>query len=619
MMQTMRNSAKIVFFIVLVAFAGFMILQGLTSIFLDQTAGQKIAPPGVVGEIDGRPIPLAYFENAYRPRFRDLLQENEDPSDEQLQRIRDEIWNNLTTVTLLELEAERRGINVTNAEIVEYMKLSPPTDMQGMAEFRTDGRFDVSKYQGWLRQAAASNDPQIISFLAGFENQIKQQVTLSRLQDFVISMIRVTPEGVRSDYIETNEKMKVRYFYIPNSDFIESVTDAPEKELLAKYDKDKEKYKNPAKGAVSYVSLPKAPGDADFALQKATADSLYKELASGVYFPTVAKDFSDDKGSGARGGDLGWFSEGMMVDPFWQAVIKIENLNDITQPVKTRFGWHILKLTGRRQSKPDSLTDEVKDEYKASHILLKVDVSPQTLADIEEKLNRFIGDATLNGFVEAAEELDLEVTVSDLFNRDGYIKGMGNVKEMADFAFDAKRKDISPVITTRSALMVCGLAEITPESIPPFEEVKDRVRESYLLAKRIDAAYVKAGEFAAEFAKGKTFDEVAEMADKGIQDTDYFARHKFIARVGSDPFFIGAAFNLTPENRYSKGVRARSGAYLLEYVDRQLPDTAFFSANVDSLTTNALNTKRQNAWPKFVSSLRNKAEIVDYRQFYYGG
>ncbi|MEE9553131.1 MAG: peptidylprolyl isomerase [candidate division Zixibacteria bacterium] len=618
MMQTMRNSAKIVFFLVLVAFAGFMILQGLTSILADQTGGGKAAPPGVIGEIDGTPIPLTYFENAYRPRFRDLLQENDDPSDDQLKKIRDEIWNNLTTVTLLEIEAQRRGITVTNAEIVEYIKISPPSDLQGMPQFQTDGRFDVQKYRGWLQQAAASNDPQIISFLSNFENQIKQQITVSRLQEFVISMIRATPEEVRSDYMESNEKMKVDYFYIPNSDFTEMITDAPENELLAKYEEDKEKYKNPPKASISFVSLNKAPSDDDYALNKATVDSLYKELASGIYFPTVAKDFSDDKGSGARGGDLGWFSEGMMVDPFWQAVIKIEKVDEILQPIKTRFGWHIIKLTGKRESKPDSLTGEVKDEYKASHILLKVDISPQTIANLEEMLNRFISDATINGFVQTAADQDLEVVESDKFNTDGYIQGMGNVKEIAEFAFNSKKRDISPVITTRSTLLVCGLPEVTPESIPSYEEVEERVRESYLYRKRIDAAYEKAKEFAAELEKGKSFEEMAELADKQIQSTDYFARHKFVARVGSDPFFIGAAFNLTAENRHSKAVKARSGAYLLKYVDRQEPDTSFYTTNADSLLQSALNTKRQNAWPKFLSSLRNNAEIVDYRSFYYG-
>lgn len=224
MMQTMRNSAKIVFFIVLVAFAGFMILQGLTTIFSKKLKGDKSAPQGVIGEIDDTPIPLKYFENAYRPRIRDLMKENEEPSEEQLQKVRDEIWNNLTTVTVLENEARRVGINVTDPEVVEYMKLSPPQDLRDLAEFKTNGTFDIQKYQDWLRQVAASSDPQMVEFLSNFENQIRQQVTLSRLQEFVVSMERITPDEVKHDYVEKNEKNKVKYFFIPNTDFKETIT-----------------------------------------------------------------------------------------------------------------------------------------------------------------------------------------------------------------------------------------------------------------------------------------------------------------------------------------------------------------------------------------------------------
>ena len=139
MMQTMRNSAKIVFFFVLIAFAGFMILQGLTSIFADPTQGGKAAPPGVIGIVDGVDIPITVFESAYRPRLRTLLQENEEPTEEQMEQIRNEIWNNLTTnekLTVTDeyikkyghlLPSEFRGINAARvkANFIEILKIHP--------------------------------------------------------------------------------------------------------------------------------------------------------------------------------------------------------------------------------------------------------------------------------------------------------------------------------------------------------------------------------------------------------------------------------------------------------------------------------------------------------------
>jgi len=619
MMQTMRNSAKIVFFLVLVAFAGFMILQGLTSIFSDPTGAGKTAPPGVIGEIDGTPIPLTYFENAYRPRFRDLLQENEDPSEEQLQQIRDEIWNNLTTVTLLENEAARRGVSVTNAEIVEYMKLSPPQEFQGLQEFKTNNVFDIQKYQDWLRQAAASNDPQIIELLNGFENRVRQQLTLTRLQEFVISMVRISPGEVKSDYMEKNEKVKVRYFFISNTDFKDSTMDAPEQELRAKYETDKEKYKEGDRASFSFVQFPKKPGDVDFEAARGPIDSIRAELLAGADFAEIARKRSEDPGSAPRGGDLDWFGQGKMVEPFWEATTKLKNIGDISEPVKTPFGWHLIKLTGKQEAKSDTSSAGTNYEYRASHILLKVEASPQTTAALEEQANQFLRSAASDGFKKAADDYGLLITESGLFTEDGYIPALGQQPELAKFAFESKSRDVSKVVQTRNGLVVGGLAEQAPARMPAFEDVKDRVKESYLYEKRIDEAYKRAMQISNEFAKGKSFDVAAAEAGKQVQATEFFARHEFIPRVGSDPYFIGAAFNLSKEQPFSKGIRARAGAYLIEFVDRQEPDTAFYVARADSLVQAALTEKRKNIWPKFVNGLRTSAKITDYRSYYYGG
>jgi len=88
MMQSMRNSAKIVFFLVLVAFAGFMIFQGLMSFFMDPTRGGKVAPQGVIGIINGAKITVTEFENIYRPKAQALFQKDDDsePTDEELSK-----------------------------------------------------------------------------------------------------------------------------------------------------------------------------------------------------------------------------------------------------------------------------------------------------------------------------------------------------------------------------------------------------------------------------------------------------------------------------------------------------------------------------------------------------
>ena len=618
MMQTMRNSAKIVFFIVLVAFAGFMVLQGLLSIFADPTQGGRAAPPGVIGTIDGIDIPITAFENAYRPRLRTLLQEEEEPTEEQMEQIRDEIWNNLTAMTILEIQAKRHNIEISTAEVAEYMRISPPQDILQLQEFQTDGNFDISKYQVWLQQMATSNQSEPLRFLVNFENQIRQQLLINRLQEFITSTVRITETELRDSFFEKNEKVKVKYILIPRSDFEDSVTEIPEAEILAKYETDKENYVKPEQAIVSYVQFIKSPGDDDYAQVKQRIDSLHNELRAGSDFAEMAREVSEDVGSGYKGGDLDWFGEGKMVQPFWEAAKKLKNTGDISEPVKTQFGWHIIMLTGTKEN-PAGLGNEPGMEYKASHILLKVELSQATLAAIEERANNFIQDAVVYGFEESAEDFQMDVVETTPFSKGGSIPNLGSVPEISDFAFEAKAGDISDVISARNSFMVCRLVRKDSRGFTPFEEVRDRLEKMLLLQKQTEEAQKHAARLRQEIADGKSFEEIAESDGKLIEETDYFARVEYVSKAGSDPNFIGAAFSLSEDNPISEAVESRAGAYIIKFIDRQSADTTQFVARQDSLLQSEQDRERREIWSKWVNSARQNAEIEDYRSFYYGG
>jgi parvulin-like peptidyl-prolyl isomerase len=615
----MRNSAKIVFFLVLVAFAGFMVLQGLISIFSDPTQGGRVAPQGVIGIVNGEEIPIAAFENLYRPEAQALFQEEDEPSEDELQRIRDEVWNQLTTLTNLRIEAARHGVTVTDAEVAEYMKLTPPQDLLTVPEFQTEGQFDMAKYQTWLRQVAGSNNPELVYFLRNFEDQMRQQILLSRLQNLIASMVRITSTEAREDFVKKNEKSKVRFLLISQGDYTEEDIEIPETDILAKYEADKDQFKRPEQAVVSYISIPRAPGDADYNEVKGLIDSLYNLAIAGEDFAELAKNHSEDPGSGEKGGDLDWFGEGQMVDPFWQATTSLQEIGDISAPFKTGFGWHIVKLTGRRDApniNPNNPGSNV--EYRASHILLKVEMSNTTLAQLQAKAENFIKDALANGFAEAGEDFGLAVIQTDPFT-DGAFNPNFPTRDLSQFAFSAEPAEISEVITTRSDFMVARLDQINPESYSPLEEVRERLTATLKREKRIDMAYDYALTLHETIKNGGTLDDVAENSGKTAMETEYFARHDFIKNgPGSDAAFIGAAFRLSPENHYSPPVRSTSGAYILEYVDFQPADTLQFTARADSLTQDLRNTKRQEAWSKWVNTLMQEAKIEDYRSFYYG-
>lgn len=624
MMQAMRRLTKVIFIIVLVAFVGFMAYGGLISILSGKSKSRGgSAPPGVIGIINGEHLSQYVFDDAYRKRVQAITKTDSvtnevlEPTDQELEQARNDVWNSMTTMALLDQEAKKHGILVTDAEVADYMRQAPPQDIVQSESFATDGKFDIGKYQTWLQQLAASPDPRARSILSDFETQIRRQLLVTRIQDFVLSTIKYDRVDAKEDYIEKNEKVSVQYFFIPAGEFDSTVTTVPDAEIRARYEKDKEQYKQPEMASLNYVQFPKTASETDLAEAKASIDSIYAELKAGANFDTLAVERSEDPGSANKGGDLGWFDEKKMVKEFWDATAGLKKVGDISAPFESRYGWHIVKLTGKRMTKgPDG---EEKPEYKASHILIMTQASEQTLADLEQKANNFKAEAEAIGLKEAAEEYGLKVTESKPFAQGSFVAGIGQNQKLNDFAFEGKPGDFFDVISARSDYFVCQLDKRTPAGYSPLENVKDGIKNTILHEKRVDMAHQKGRELAAEMAQGKTFEQVAEETGKPIQTTNFFNQTGFIpGGVGSDPDFIGAAFSLSQTKPVSNAVDSRNGTYFLKFLGRQPADTTRFAAQSDSLTDELISTKKRDLWNKWLGSIRQNAKIEDFRSTYYG-
>lgn len=619
MMQAMRKSSKIIFLIVLVSFAGFMVLGYGLSIFGRGNQGkQRGVEEGVIGKVNGVAVSSYAFDDAYRKKMETLSKDDHEPTDQEMEQAKNDIWNSMTTLSVIEQEASKHGIVISDADVANYMRNGPPKDIREAKDFQTNGQFDISKYQGWLQQMAISQDPRAQTFINDMENQIKQQLLVARVQDFVLSMVRITPEDAKADFIEKNDKVTVRYFFIPGGDFDSSVTTVPDADVSARYEKDKEQYKQPEMAVLTYVQFPVQPSEKDLAQAKGIIDSLYQQVLAGANFDTLAKDRSQDPGSAAKGGDLGWFTEDKMVKPFAEATKKIQKIGEIAPPIQTQYGWHIIKLTGKRTAKDKDKEGKDQMEYQASHILIKTDPSTATINETQQKATDFKTDAEKHGLKQSAADFTLTTVDTKPFPKGTYVSDIGVNQALNDFAFTAKIGDLYDVVQGRNTFYVCQLTKKTPAGYTAFADAKDRIQKTILREKRVEMAHQKCQVLADEIAKGKSFDQVAQEAGKPIQETDFFNRTMFVPKIGNDPDFTGAAFVLSPSHPTSGAVNSRTGGYILQYIDRQAPDTAAFAAMSDSLTQTMAAAKRKDIWSKWLNETKQKADIQDFRATYYG-
>ena len=204
--------------------------------------------------------------------------------------------------------------------------------------------------------------------------------------------------------------------------------------------------------AAHIMKMTSSKDEAVSARAKEQIDSLYNVVLGGADFAETAASWSDDKGSALRGGDLGWFSRGMMVKPFEDTAFGMQE-GDISLPFRSQFGWHIIKLYGRRHLLPlDSMRSQVERNVQRDERAQEADKSFLRKTRAEYNLPAEMSDEDVRAYADAHLEEkyeDLRHLVQEY--HDGILLFETSLKNVWDKAskdtaglkryFDAHKKD----------------------------------------------------------------------------------------------------------------------------------------------------------------------------------
>lgn len=206
--------------------------------------------------------------------------------------------------------------------------------------------------------------------------------------------------------------------------------------------------------------------ESDEALKK--AEALRARIAAGLDFAKAADENTMDPSGKGKGGDLGWFNHGQMVKPFEDAAAALKE-GELSQPVRTQFGVHLIKLTGRR-IKP---FEEAKGELLAQ--ITRERFETRAKAKLEELRKK-------GEFTAAARGLGLPLAVSKPFLEDAAsLEGLRTPAPVIRAAFAAKVGAVSQVLTAGDQLVVFRVKEELAASVPPLAEIRDKVLEGWRL------------------------------------------------------------------------------------------------------------------------------------------
>jgi parvulin-like peptidyl-prolyl isomerase len=424
-----------------------------------------------------------------------------------------------------------------------------------------------------------------------------------------LGTVKVTDPELREYYTDQNEKAKVSYIFAGPELFRDNEVKVDQQEIDTYYDQHQGEFREEEKRRCQFVAWEKKPSAADEESIRIEAEAVAAELREGADFSKTAQERSDDSGTASKGGDLGWFGQGQMVKPFEKAAFALKT-GQISDPVRTPYGWHIIKLVARKK-------EGGEEKIRASHILFKIEPSQKTIESLRKEIAAFISDADEEGFKIAAKARGLEIKDTAFFSKDGYIPGIGRARSLSDFAFKSQPGAISPFYENRTGFWILHLQEKKKAGIRPLEEVTADIRRNLEEEQRREMANEKLEKATSELKKGVSLEDVAKSVSLEVKTAGPFSRSEYLPDIGTKNQFVSTAFRLQP-GETSGIVSTERGYYIIKVLEKQYIDEENFQVQKDEIRKKLLSQRQYEAYTTWLANLKQKAQIVDNRHYFYG-
>ncbi|MCY0966407.1 SurA N-terminal domain-containing protein [Parathalassolituus penaei] len=507
MLQTMRDNAQgivakfIVFFIIFV-FA----LWGVESIVNLGSGSEPLA------QVGGQEITEVEVQRAVEQQKATLRRQFGEQFDESLFNdgvLRQSAIEQLIQRKVQLVKAHEMGLYASPAQIDEAIVTIPA--------FQLDGNFNKEQFRSIL----AMNGWTPLTF----RENLSQDIIVNQLNAAVVQTTIAAPYQVRLNAMLDGEMRTVSWVQLNARDLTNGIT-LSDDEVQASYEATKNLYQTPETVSIRYVGfnrkdvaakmevtedeLKQAYNDyltqlkdkeqrnashilievndkRDDAAAQALAADIEKRIAGGEDFAKLATEFSDDIGTRNQGGELGFAARGAYVEAFDNVLFGMEE-GTVSEPVKTEFGYHIIKLMGVKAADAASLDDK-REELSA---WIRDEKAQQHIAEQTQELTNIAFSAS--GVNDIADALGLKAEVSAPFTRDAGegIAADAKVREEAFADNVLLDHETSQVVETDSGVYVFAVEEHKEAEVQPLAEVRNRVETRLKREKALELAHQRA-------------------------------------------------------------------------------------------------------------------------------
>jgi peptidyl-prolyl cis-trans isomerase D len=594
----MRASAKYIWIIIVVLFVGGFLLA--------QTSGllgrAPVTSTTAVASVNGEDILATTWYQATQNLEQDETQRsNQSISLDERQRLMDQAFDQLVSDALLRQEYRRRGITVTDDEILQAARFSPPPQLMQAPDLQTEGQFDPAKYQRFLASPLAKQN----GLLFQLEQYYRTEIPKEKLFDQVASDVYVSDEQLWRRFQDTHDTAQVTFVAFEPERISDSAVRVSDDEVRAYYDTHKKQFDRPGTAKVSIIIIPRAVTASDSAAVRARALALRARIVGGEKFEDVARAESADSVSAANGGSLGKGVKGRFVAPFETAAAALKT-GEISQPVLTQFGYHLIKVDAR---KGDTLT--------ISHILLRIQQSDSAAARTDRRADSLARLAASSDqptkFDEAARILQIPIIKTPVIEGNAVTVNGQFIPSVGPWAFQgAKPGETSELFDAEDGYYLARLDSLTPGGTLSLDKAKQDIRTYLLREKKIDALLPQARNFA-KVAAASSLESASKLMNMQVVSTKPFTRVTGVPELAQAPEAVGAAFTL-PLRTVSEPIRS-TGEVVVVRVDNRIPASrAAFDAQIATLRAQALQQLRQQRVREFLTNLRAVAKVDDKRK-----
>lgn len=592
---------------------------------------------GVVATVDGTKIRYSEYDQSfnnlvdfYRQQFKGQF------SDEMVKTLdlKTAALDALIQKRLLLNEAEKQNIKISEEELLDRVKKNPT--------FQKGSSFSPSLYKNFLkyrRQTAKD-----------FEENQRELMTIEKMEKLIKSNIKVSESDILEVHENENKKIKLEYISIPKDHF-QPPTESSEEELQAFFDKNKRQFEIPEQVKVEYLKLAPKSVESEISIAdqdiqdyydrnifqyevkkqykahhilfriaplsnidgeagdpaeeedkaKTKAQEILQKIRDGADFEKMAKEHSDDKVSGNNGGDLGQFSEGVMV-PEFEAAFGQLNVGEISDLVKTAFGFHIIRL----------------DELKEGRVMPLAEVNESIVKALTEikgrqRIRRIIKHvhkkAKVDGnLTSAASEFKVATKTTDFISRKTHsLPDVGIVPEFFNLVFTLQGNKVSEPLHLPENSFLLKIVERKPAYVPDFTTVREDVEKEVRKTNGEVFTQETLKKLEEKIAGAENLEKIAKEIELEVQETPLFSAADSIPGVGNVASIKNKLFAL------KKGETASGSTRVSHFLFRVIEKESSGKPSPEESQEIYARLKREKAaivFREWLNNVRDKAEIM---------